>query len=349
MTDFSILSSLGWQPFFQQQLSLEEWETTQLARVVEQHRSIIDVSFGDSTRPIPIRPSMPPLTVGDWVLLDQHDQLIRRLDRFSAFSRKAPGSKIAEQWIAANIDTAFVLCSLNDDFNLNRIERYLCMVKDAGCDAVVVLSKADLCSDADSKKQQIQRLDPMLCVEAVDTRNPSQIVALHPWCQPGKTIAVLGSSGAGKSTLTNHLTGHNTQATGAIRENDAKGRHTTTRRSLVSTPMGALIMDTPGMRELQLAGSEEGITATFHDIESLAKRCRFGDCRHHNEPGCAVRNAIKHGELEERRFLNFEKLQREQAFNASTLAQRRHTERAFSRHQKRTLKESISHKRGGSQ
>ena len=317
------LVEMGWQPFFQQQLSLEEWDTVTPARVVEQHKSKIEIVCEQGRQTLPITGSTPTLTVGDWVLLESDGRLLRVMERQSCFRRKAAGRQIAEQLLAANVDTAFIVCSLNDDFNLNRIERYLSVVNDAGAEPVVVLTKMDLCDQADEMRAQVQQLDSLLCVETVNSKEASSVEALLSWCRPGQTIVMLGSSGAGKSTLTNALLGEELQAIGEIREEDEKGRHTTTHRSLLSMPSGAMIIDTPGMRELQLADCEAGVAATFADIEDLANRCKFTDCAHQTEPGCAVRQAIESGELDQRRFDNYGKLSREQAFNAASIAERR--------------------------
>ena len=340
------LANLGWQLFFQQQLSLDEWEELVPARVVEQHRSEIEVATASGQAVLPILHSMPALTVGDWVLLDKSGSFQRALERKSCFRRKAAGTSTEEQILAANVDTAFIVCSLNDDFNLNRIERYLSVVNNAEAESVIVLTKSDLCSDPEAFRAQVQRLDGMLCVEVVNNLSADSALELKAWCQPGKTVVLLGSSGAGKSTLANRLLGEDLQDTGTIRESDAKGRHTTTRRSLVAMPAGAMILDTPGMRELQLADCEQGVAATFADIEELARVCRFGDCRHDSEPGCAVRRAIDSGELDARRFSNYCKLSREQAMNSASLAQRRAADKKRGQYYKRVQRESKGNKRG---
>lgn len=340
-----ILANLGWQPFFQQQLSLQEWEELVPARIVEQHRSEIEVATASGHVILPVLQSMPALTVGDWILLDGEGSFLRALERKSCFRRKAAGTGAKEQLLAANVDTAFIVCSLNDDFNLNRIERYLSVVNNAEAEAVIVLSKADLCSDPEAFRAEVQRLDSMLCVEVVSNLVDGAADVLRPWCQPGKTVVLLGSSGAGKSTLANRLLGRDLQSTGAIREDDAKGRHTTTRRSLVEMPAGAMILDTPGMRELQLADCEQGVAATFADIEELARECRFGDCVHDTEPGCAVRSAIESGQLEERRYLNYCKLSREQVLNSASLAERRAADKKRGRYYKTVQRESRGSRR----
>lgn len=354
MTDFSALITLGWQPFFQQQLSLDEWETAQPARILEQHRSRLEVATATGHRDIPILPSMPTLTVGDWILLDRHGVFLRALECTSLFKRKAAGSKLAEQSIAANVDTALIACSLNADFNINRIERYLCLVQEAGSEAVILLTKADLCSEVEGYihriQERIQQQSHPLSILALDTRNPDQADQLEPWLGSGQTVAILGSSGVGKSTLVNQLAKDTSQipqqATGHIRQGDDKGRHTTTRRSLIPTRFGGLILDTPGMRELQLTGTEDGLAATFSDIEALAQLCRFNDCSHQKEPGCAVQAAIQNGQLAPARLANYSKLQRELALNNASLAERRQSERDTARYHKRVLKASLSIKRG---
>lgn len=328
------LANLGWQSFFQQQLNLDEWETAEPVRIMAQHRSQLEVQGEQGSRTLPIPPSLPAVTVGDWLLLTD-GRINRLLDRKSVFVRKAAGTKVAEQLLAANVDTAFIVCSLNEDFNLNRIERYLAMAHDAGTEPVVVLTKMDLCDSAAEKRQQVQRLDNLLCVETVNSFEPESLETLQAWCSTGQTIVLLGSSGAGKSTLANALMGNELQATGAIREDDSKGRHTTTSRALLPMPKGALLLDTPGLRELQLATGSEAIEATFADIAQLAQHCRFNDCRHQQEPGCAVLAALESGELDERRYQSFLKLNREQARNAASLAQRHEADKALGKLYKR--------------
>tara|TARA_R110001592_G_scaffold336960_1_gene622798 strand:+ start:64471 stop:65538 length:1068 start_codon:yes stop_codon:yes gene_type:complete len=334
------LANLGWQPFFQQQLSLDEWQELAPARVVEQHRSAIEVATASGHASLPVVHSMPALTVGDWVLLDGGGTFLRALERKSCFRRRAAGAIAQEQLLAANVDVALIVCSLNDDFNLNRIERYLSVVNNADAEPVIVLSKSDLCRDPEAYRAEVQKLDSMLCVELVNNLADGGADVLRPWCRPGKTVVLLGSSGAGKSTLANTLLGQDRQSTGVIRESDAKGKHTTTRRSLIAMSGGAMILDTPGMRELQLADCEQGVATTFADIEELARNCRFGDCAHNSEPGCAVRTAIDAGELEERRYLNYCKLAREQALNTASLAERRAAEKKRGRYYKTIQRES---------
>ncbi|MCW8906850.1 MAG: ribosome small subunit-dependent GTPase A [Sedimenticola sp.] len=346
MTNQITLASLGWQPFYQQQLTLDEWDNAHPVRVTEQHRSRLEVAGDSGITAIPITPSMPSICVGDWLLLDTDGHFLRLLQRKSCFRRKAAGSRVSEQLIAANVDSAFIVCSLNRDFNLNRIERYLALAHKAAVEPVVVLSKVDLCPDPEGYREAVQKLDSLLSIELVNGLDPASTVRLRPWCQPGNSVVLLGSSGAGKSTLGNSLLGETLQATGTIREDDARGRHTTTRRSLLRMANGALLLDTPGMRELQLGDCENGVAATFSDIEQLATHCRFGDCQHLQEPGCAVRKALEEGRLEARRLDNYHKLLREQALNRASLAERRAGDRELGRFYKRTQRESTKIKRG---
>ncbi|WP_298609680.1 ribosome small subunit-dependent GTPase A [uncultured Thiothrix sp.] len=316
------LLNLGWRPFFQQQLSLSDLETYTPARVIAQHRSEYGLMSEQGEIHLSILHSMPALTVGDWLLLDNQQHFVRELERFSLFSRKAAGHKNELQLIAANVDTVFMVSSLNENFNLNRLERYLALAHEAQVEPVVVLTKADLCANPEDYVQQVQKLDRLLVVEAVNGLDNSTAERLQAWCGAGQTIALLGSSGVGKSTLVNTLLGQAQQLTQATSELKHKGRHTTTSRSLHAMPRGALLLDTPGMRELQLSACEDGVEATFAEISELAQSCRFADCQHVNEPNCAVQAALKSGDLDLRRLQSYRKLQREQAHNSATLAEK---------------------------
>ncbi len=340
MIEHFSLIQLGWVPYFQQQLSLEEVEEFLCVRVFEQHRSQVIARGISGAITILTTHSSPSLTVGDWLLLDSEHRIHRVLERKSCFRRRAAGTHTREQLMAANVDTAFILCSLNDDFNLNRIERFLSLVNDAGAEPVIVLSKADLCAEPEIFQQKVQALDSMLSVMIVNTLDRESTKPLNSWCTPGQTIALLGSSGVGKSTLANTLIGDSIQTTGAIREDDSKGRHTTTGRSLLMLQSGALLLDAPGLRELQVADFDQGIAATFADIEELTQLCRFGDCRHESEPGCAVLQAIEKDELDVRRLTNYQKLKREQQLYDATIAERRATDKDLGKYYKRVMKES---------
>jgi ribosome biogenesis GTPase len=337
------LAQLGWCPFFQQQLHLEQWDYP-VVRVIAQHRNRLDLLGEAGERGLDLHPDMPGITVGDWLLLSPEGNFDKLLERQSLFRRKAAGSKVGEQLIAANVDTLFIVTSLNDDFNLNRIERYLSLANEVGVAPVIILSKADLSDDPETFCRQIQALDSLLMVVTINCLDADEIHKLSPWCETGNTVALMGSSGVGKSTLVNTLLGKTVQSTGAIREDDNKGRHITTGRSLHRIPQGGLLLDTPGMRELQLADCDVGVNTTFADITSLAERCRFGNCQHDSEPGCAVQNAIGRGELKARRLLSYQKLMREQAFNSATLAEKRAKDKSFGKMIKAHLSDKTSRK-----
>jgi ribosome biogenesis GTPase len=349
MNDAITLRQLGWRPALQQQLSLDEWETSQPVRVMEQHRGRLDVAGESRADSISMTPNMPGITVGDWLLLDEANNFVRLLDRFSIFTRKAVGAKSQTQLIAANVDTVFIVSSLNKDFNLNRIERYLVIAHEAQVEPVIILSKLDECEgDPACYRQQVQNLDPLLGIELVNGLDPGSVDQLRPWCRDGQTLAFIGSSGVGKSTLVNTLLDDQVQSVSGIREDDSKGRHTTTSRSMHILSGGGLLLDTPGMRELQLGEHESGIASAFEDIENLAQQCRFSDCQHEEEPGCVVTAAVEAGKLDERRLANYRKLLREQAFNSASLAQRRASDKKLGKFYRSVQQTARASKEGDS-
>jgi ribosome biogenesis GTPase len=341
--DPASLEGLGWEPFFAQQTSAEAVSATPPVRVVAVHRSGLQVVGAGIDETIPPRADV---TVGDWLLLDRaRPRASRVLSRKSLVKRRAPGTNRQVQLIAANIDTVFVVTSCNQDFNLARLERYVALAFEAEMTPVIVLTKADLVTDLQSWIDAARTVSDRVPVVALDARGGEPRAVLSPWCRPGRTVAFLGSSGVGKSTLTNALAGSDAIATQAIREDDAKGRHTTTRRELHVIPGGCLVLDTPGMRELQLADTASGIADTFEDIQTLSAQCRFGNCQHESEPGCAVRDAIENGRLEPARLHRWRKLLAEDAFNSASLAERRTRERAFGKMVRRVMKETKSRRR----
>jgi ribosome biogenesis GTPase len=316
-------------------------------RIIGVHRSGWIVAGEDGERSIPplIAGSDEPVTVGDWLVFDNAEQrAIAALGRKSLFKRRAPGTDRSEQLIAANVDTLFIVSSCNQDFNEARIERYLALAHEAEVMPVVVLTKADLVDDTADLVAATSRLSPGLLVEAVNALDRHSLRCLDPWLATGQTIALLGSSGVGKSTITNTLMGNEALATQAVREDDDKGRHTTTARHMHRIPGGAWIVDTPGMRELQLVDVRSGIDDVFAEISALADRCRFADCRHESEPGCAILAAIESGEIEERRVISWRKLLREEALNRATIAERRAKDKATGRLYKSIISDSHAKK-----
>ncbi|PWJ15056.1 ribosome small subunit-dependent GTPase A [Jannaschia seohaensis] len=317
------LAQLGWHPFFAAQIDADALTETPPVRVMRVHRSGLDVQGEGRAE------TLPPdaeVTVGDWLLLGGDG---RPLERRSLIRRRAPGRDREVQLVAANVDTVFVTTSCNADFNVARLERYLALAFEAGCDPVIVLTKADLSDEVDDYVARAAALSPLVPVLAVNAKAAAAREALMPWCGPGRTVAFLGTSGVGKSTLLNALAGVETAATGAIREDDARGRHTTTRRELHVVPGGFCVIDTPGMRELQLTDAAGGIGEVFADIAELAGGCRFSDCAHLSEPGCAVRAAVAAGDLDPDRLERWRKLAAEDAHNTADIAERRRRDKAF--------------------
>ncbi len=253
--------------------------------------------------------------VGDWVALrviGEGQAIVHAvLPRRTKFSRRAAGTREDEQVLAANVDTALIVCGLDGDFNPRRIERYLTLTLESGADPVIVLSKSDLCADLQSPLDQARRIARDRPVIPISSLSDEGIAPLTPHLTPGKTFVLLGSSGAGKSTLLNRLLGEERLATAPVRESDGRGRHTTTRRELIVLPSGALLIDTPGMRELQLWAGRDALDQAFDEIAALALECRFRDCSHGVELGCAVRDALERGELHPERWQSYRKLQGE--------------------------------------
>ncbi len=258
--------------------------------------------------------------VGDFVMLMPAESgdcapIHAVLPRKSVFVRKSAGTSNSEQVVAANVDVAFLCMALNNDFNLRRLERYLSVAWDSGATPVVVLTKADLCADTESMRASAEAAAVGTTVLVTSSLESDGCAAVLPYIGQGQTVAFIGSSGVGKSTLINRLLGEERLATNGLR-NDDKGRHTTTHRELIALPQGGMVIDTPGMRELGMWDAAEGLERTFRDIEELSLACRFHDCTHQTEPGCAVRAAVENGALTPQRLQSYRKLKAENAYAA---------------------------------
>jgi ribosome biogenesis GTPase len=339
------VQQLGWKTHFNQQLTLDNLEQTAPYRVTQvfRNRLIVLGENGELNLDLAQYPHLQECTVGDWLLMPTNPtETPAILDRLSVFQRKSPGANTS-QLIAANVDTAFIVSSCNHDFNLSRIERYLALAKEAQVEAVLVLTKADLVNEEQQQSylDQLHELQAHLVVLTINALDIEDVQQLNDWCKVGQTVVLLGSSGVGKTTLSNSLCLMQ-QATAAVRDDDSKGRHTTTGRSLYFTHAGGLILDCPGMRELQLTDCEEGVRAVFSDIELFAKQCKFKNCQHQSEPGCAVLMALEAGDLEPRRLTNFQKMLKEQARNTMTLAQSHQQDKEFGKLIKNSLKDKNS-------
>lgn len=315
---------LGWNEFFKQQLG--DVEPGQMpARVVQEERGHFRLRTpqtevwaqisGKLRNAAEGRLGFP--AVGDWVLAEFHGDratVHAIFQRQSLLVRKMAGEEQDAQPMAANVDIVFIVTSLNLDLNLRRLERTLTAVWNSGASPVILLTKLDLVEDPAAAIAEVEAIAPDVPVHAISARDGSGLDILNSYCQPGTTSVLLGSSGVGKSTLINALIGKERQRTAEIREADGRGRHTTTSRQLIDLESGGMIIDTPGIRELQLWEAEEGLDATFSDIEEIAANCRFSDCAHANEPHCAVKKALADGSLDAARYASYQKLAREAAF-----------------------------------
>lgn len=317
------LATIGWTSFFEDQIAPDEGHLLRL-RIATVHRSRMTAqsSLG------PIKPSLPVGTkttefaVGDWILAaPETHEVVRRLDRHALLQRKTEGAHVP-QLIAANVDTLFIVTSCNDDFNPARLERYLALANEAGTRPVIVLSKADKTADTSPYTTEAAALQRGLDVVTLNATDRSAANVLAPWCGVGQTVALVGSSGVGKSTLLNTLAAkspEDAQATGAIREGDAKGRHTTTSRSLHAISGGGWVIDTPGIRTLHVSNVATGLDVLFAEITELAPTCKFRDCTHAHEPGCAIQRAVSAGDLDPARLDRWRKLVEENQENTPVM------------------------------
>jgi ribosome biogenesis GTPase len=282
--------------------------------------------------------------VGDWVALrpragERRGVIQALLPRRTAFVRRAAGDQAVAQVLAANVDTVFLVAGLDGDFNPRRIERALVVAWESGAEPVILLNKADICPDAEARRTEIVRAAPGVPVHVIAAKAGWGLETLAPYLARGRTVALLGSSGVGKSTLVNRLLGEEKLKTREVSAADQRGRHATTHRELVPLPGGGLLLDTPGFREIQLWAGGEGLQAVFEDVEALAASCRFRDCAHDGEPGCAVRGALETGALEPKRLGSYRKLQGElRAFETREDPVRRRAEKARWRTIHKTLR-----------
>ena len=324
------LFTLGWNSHFEDHFQKYKDSGYSPARIARENKSNYMVLAGNGEQLAELsgkfrfnaddRGKMP--AVGDWAVVssmpsEDRASIHALLPRRSAFVRKSAGLETVEQVVAANIEIAFIICGLDDNYNVRRIERYLTLAWESGAMPVVVLNKADLRTDFESCVSEVEAIAVGVQVMALSAKDGRGMDELRKHIAPGKTAAFLGSSGVGKSSIINCLLGEELLPTSEVRESDSRGRHTTARRELIVLPDGGIVIDTPGMRELRLWGDEQGLRQAFDDIEELAAACRFRDCSHVSEPGCAVKEAIESGGLSADRFESYLRLKRELRYTAT--------------------------------
>jgi ribosome biogenesis GTPase len=347
------LESLGFSNWFKDNVDTSKFDSHQIARVitVSKNRYIIsngreDV-FAELTGKFMFNSDSPldVPTVGDWVYVQLFDDdtfavIHDIIPRKSLLKRKTSGSKIEYQLIAANIDVAMIMQSLDYNFNIRRLERYLVMINESNIQPILLLSKSDLTTkeEIEIKKSDINKVMPDLHIETFSNKNDSDIEGIKKLFNPGKTYCLLGSSGVGKTTLLNNLISEELFKTQPIRDKDGRGRHTTSRRELIVLKNGAIVVDNPGMRELGMMGIEAGLNDTFNEIYELSNQCRFNDCSHTIEEGCAILKALKEGVISNERYQNYIKMYKESLYNEMTYVQKRQKDKQFGKYIRSVMK-----------
>ncbi len=347
------IEKLGFNSWFKDQVDDSKLNDFEIARVIAVDKNSYVINSGPRDVSAEITGKLmftadSPLdypTVGDWVYAQYFDEgtfaiIHDILPRRSILKRKTAGKKIEFQLIAANIDTAFIVQSLDDNYNPRRLERYLVMVQDSNIQPVVLLSKSDLLSPAEleEKKAEILTIMPQMRIVAFSNTNREGLSKVEALLAEGQTYCLLGSSGVGKTTLLNSLLDSETLKTQSVREKDSKGRHTTTRRQLIHLRGGAMVIDTPGMRELGSISTGSGLDEVFDEIIALADECRYSDCSHTQEDGCAILDALTDGTLSQERYQNYIKMNKESTFNEMSYLEKKHKDKEFGKMVKSVLK-----------
>ena len=347
------IEKLGFDKWFQDNVDSDSLEGLEISRVIAVHKDSYTITNGETDVFAELigkilYSAASPIdypAVGDWVLAKFYDEksfsiIHRIIKRKSLLKRKTPGKKIDFQLIAANIDAAFIVQSLDDNFNLRRLERYLVMINESNIRPIVLLSKSDLLTSEEvtSRIGDIHQIMPRLLVQPFSNENESGLKSVRDLLTPGQTYCLLGSSGVGKTTLLNNLIGESVFKTKTVREKDSKGRHATTYRQLIKLDCGAMVVDTPGMRELGNFSVETGLDETFAEIIELSQQCQFNDCTHVTEKGCAVLNAVEDGKLSEKRYQNYIKMNKESIYNEMSYLEKRQKDKQFGKFCKTVMK-----------